>query len=414
MKRRRRSARSRAFNWKRLPKIVLLAGGTVGLGWLAIKATAVEALARRNPAVAARFAPEDPRVPIATAMLEFRRNAGAVSPASKQRALAALADAPLAEEPFLLAGLSALIAGNPAKAAPLLEESKRRNPRSRVTRLLLLDRYLRIGDVRSASAEIATLGRLIGEANRVLVPELARLAATPANRAAIADVLRQQPEMRDRVLQHLASNKAGPEVVLRVAADSGQILPGQNEHWRAILLEDLVEKNDLAGARRLWARFTGVDEQAIGGGIYDPRFQGLPGSPPFNWAYASNAAGVAEPTKGPALQVEYYGRANTDLASQLLMLRPGGYRFSFRASGNTPGEAASVAWRLACHPSGAEIASLPIQKLNYAPALRGGEFSIPASGCPAQWLRLIGTASEFPAAHSVTISDLQVRPAGTP
>lgn len=390
----------------------MLAGGAAGLGWLAVQAAAVEAFGRRNPPAAARFAPGDPRIPMAQAMIEFRQKAGAVSPATARAATAALADAPLAEEPFLLAGLSALIAEKPAEAAPLLAEARRRNPRSRVARLLLLDRYLRIGDTENAVAEIAALGRLIPEANRVLVPELAKFAVQPKSGAAVAEVLRSDPDMRGRVLEHLANTGAKPDVVLAVAQRSGETRPGAVAPWEQKLLQRLVEGNDLSRARSLWSRFAGVDEKAIRGGIYDPRFQRLPGPPPFNWSFASSGAGAAEPTRSQSLQVEYYGRADAELASQLLMLAPGRYRIAFRASGNTPGQGSAVSWRLSCHPGGAEIASLPIQKLTYTPAARSGEFSVPAAGCPAQWLKLIGAPAEFPAAHSITISDLQVRRAG--
>jgi hypothetical protein len=412
VKRRRRSAQKRAFNWKKLPKIVLLAGGTIGLGWLAVQAAAMEAFGRRNPATAAQFDADDPRLPLARAMIEFRTKAGAVSPQSTRAAVLALADVPLAEEPFLLAGLQALLAGKPDQAAPLLAEARRRNPRSRVTRLLLLDRYLRTRDTENAVAEIAAIGRLIPEANRVLVPELAKLAVKPDSGPAVAEVLRSDPEMRTRVLEHLAQAGTRSNQVLAIAEQSGAPLSGQTAPWQQKLLQKLVDTNDIAGARTLWARFAAVDQQAISGGVYDPRFQRLPGPPPFNWSFASSGAGVAEPTPQQALQVEYYGRADAELASQLLMLAPGRYQIAFRAAGNTPGQSSAVSWRLSCHPGGSEIASVPIQKLTYTAAPRRGEFTVPAGGCPSQWLKLIGTPAEFPAAHSITISDLQVRRAG--
>jgi hypothetical protein len=383
----------------------------VGLGWLAVQAAVMEVFGRRNPAAAARFAPGDPRLPMAQAMLEFRQKAGAVTPATSRRAVEALGDVPLAEEPFLLAGLSALVAEKPAEAAPLLSEARRRNPRSRVARLLLLDRHLRTGNVDAAAEELAALGRLIPEARRVLVPELAKLASRPDSAAAVAAVLRRDPEMRPNVLEHLASSDASPDVVLRLAEQSGGVPRGETSEWQRRLLQRLVERNDLRRARTLWARFAGAEGAGAGGGLYDPRFQRLPGPPPFNWAFSGTGAGVAEPTRSQALQVEYYGRAEVELASQLLMLAPGRYRLAFRAAGNTPGQSSAVSWRVSCHPGGSELAALPIHKLSYTPAVRTGDFTVPAN-CQAQWLRLTGTPSEFPAAHSITISDLQIRPAG--
>lgn len=391
---------------------MLLAGGALGLGWLAVQAAAVETYGRRAPEAAARFSPDDPRVAIGTAMRQFRQKGGAIEPEAARRATDALADAPLAEEPFLIAGLAALVAQRPAQAAPLLEEARRRNPRSRFARLLLLDRYLRTGEVKPAVAEIAAIGRLIPEASRVLVPELAKFATRQDSAAATAQMLRGDAEMRGAVLYHLATQKAPADEVMRLASDTGRIVPGQPEQWQGRLLENVVAAGDLATARTLWSRFAGVDEAAIRGGIYDPRFQRLPGPAPFNWSFSSSGAGVAEPTRAPALQIEYYGRADAELASQLVTLAPGRYRLSYRAAGSTPGQASSVSWRVSCHPGAAEVASLPIAKLSYTPAVRNGTFTVPASGCSSQWLRLIGTPSEFPAVDSITLSDLGIAKVG--
>ena len=37
-------------------------------------------------------------------------------------------------------------------------------------------------------------------------------------------------------------------------------------------------------------------------------------------------------------------------------------------------------------------------------------FTVPAQGCAAQWLRLVGSPSEFPRGQSLTITNLQLRP----
>lgn len=371
----------------------------------------MNAYGRRAPAAAARFAPSDPRPAMAQAMLELRSKGGRVSPGATAAAVAALGDAPLAEDPFLIAGLSRLVAEQPAEAAPLLAEAKRRNPRSRVARLLLLDRYLRTGQTERAVVEIAALGRLIPEANRVLIPELARFAVQPQSGAAVGDLLRSDPQLRGGVLQHMASaGTAPPEAVLQLAERSGA-LRERDAPWQTAMLQNLVKRNALSEARELWERFAGPQAQA--GLVYDPGFRRLPGAPPFNWTFASEGGGVAEPAGGGALQVEYYARQEAELASQLLMLPPGRYRLAFRASGNTPGTSAAVSWRVSCHPGSNEIAAAPVAKLNASPAPLSTSFVVPPGACPAQWLKLVGTPSEFPAAHSITLSELRIARAGS-
>ncbi len=382
------------------------------IGWLAVKSAAVDALVRRNPHAAATVAPGDPRIPMTLAMTEFRLKQGAVTPSLATRAIASLQEAPLAEEPFFLAAVDALVRGEEAQAERLLIEARKRNPRSRATRILLLDRYLRTGNLRQAAVEISGVSRLVPGTRNVLVPELARFSADPKTRAALADILRADPELKRGLLEHLATTGAAPETVLRLAgSEAGPAPAGQSPYWQQQLLASLVNRNEVAEARSLWYRLAGVPA-AVAAGIYDGQFERRPGPPPFNWQFASSPAGVAEPTKSRALQVEYYGRVDAELASQLMVLAPGRYQLTFKAAGDSPERGSSVSWRLVCHPSQAEIASVPISKLNYAARAIVGSFVVPPSGCSAQWLRLIGTPAEFPAAHSITISDLQVRKGG--
>ena len=391
--------------------IVLLTGGTLAVGWLAVKTAAVDALFRRNPYAAASFSPGDPRVATTLAMAEFRQKQGAVTPALSERAIESLQDAPLTEEPFFLGALAALVRGDEAKAEPLLLEAKRRNPRSRATRLLLLDRHLRAGRVEAAAAEISGISRLMPAARNVLIPELARFARDPKTRAALTDILGSDPDLKRSLLEHLAASGGDPEIILRLAgSEAGPAPDGKAPAWQQQLLTSLIDKGQVAKARSLWSGFAGAPAGAPT--IYDGRFERRPGPPPFNWRFTSSPAGVAEPTKSQSLQVEYYGRADAELASQLLTLPAGSYQLGFKAAGDAAERGSSVSWRVVCHPSKVEIASVQISKISYAPRPIAVRFIVPPSGCAGQWLRLVGTPAEFPATSSITISDLQLRKGG--
>lgn len=398
-----------------MPKIVLLGGGAVALGWLCVKVSAVDALVRANPLAAAAFSPDDPRIAPRLAMIEFRLKNGAVTPSVARRAIESLQKAPLIDEPFLLAALDSLVKGDEPRAEALLIEARRRRPRAEVPRILLLDRYLRTGRVREAAAEITAIGRLVPGTNQVLVPQLAKFAADPKTRADLAQVLKSDPDTRVGLLEHLATAGADTEVILALA---GPIIPApasaESPRWQRLLLESLVTKGDVSRARLLWARFAGVAPDQAAPGVYGGNFERLPGPPPFNWQFSSNSAGVAEPTNASALQVEYYGRADTEFASQLLTLKSGRYRLGFRALGDAPERGSSVSWRLVCQPSKVELAAIPITKLSYAAKRIGRDFTVPPTNCSTQWLRLLGTPAEFPTAHSITISDLQIQRMGAP
>ena len=405
----------RRFSGADIGKALLLAFVSILLGWQVVRTSAVDGLLKQGPHAAALVSPRDPRPKVAIAMFEFRQRNGTVSRAASDRAIKALARAPLAEEPFVLAGLRARMAGDLAGTQRLLEEARHRNPRSRLARLILLDGYLRQNRIDEAMTEISILAALIPQASTALVPELAKMARHPATRNAIARVLQKDPAMQEAVLRQLAESGSDPALILHIAGPSaGRRATGPGPSWQSLLMENLVKKGDVGRAYRLWQSFAGIKTEGNQKGLYDGRFEGLPGAPPFNWSLKTGNAGVAERTKAPALEVAYYGRLPAELANQLLILGPGRYRLQFRAEGDATGEGSKLVWTIACQPRNASVMELPLTKIGYAARSIAGDFTIPASGCPAQWLRLSGIQGEFANVQNVTISDVQIRKAGMP
>jgi hypothetical protein len=93
------------------------------------------------------------------------------------------------------------------------------------------------------------------------------------------------------------------------------------------------------------------------------------------------------------------------------MLPPGKHRLSVRAEGDAEGEGSKLNWRIECRPSKAQIADLLLRNLTYTPRVMTADFTVPSGGCSAQWLRLEGTAGEFPKAQTATISAINIEAA---
>ena len=351
---------------------------------------------------------------ISLAMNEFRLRGGNVAPASRAAALDALQDYPLAEEPFLLAGVAELARGNSKKGEQLLEESKRRNPRSRMTRLLLLDRYLRTDRPQQAAQELGILTVLVPQSGAVLIPQLAKMVTDPKTAGTLKAALKNNPGLLNAVLSKLASSGASAETILALAASAGPPPPDVDTSWRAVLVNNLVAQGEIGRAYRLWREFGNVQGlPANEKGLYDPDVRGQPGSAPFNWRLVAGADGVAEPASGGGLQISFYGRSDVELAEQLLILKPGRYRLQFRAEGDAKGESSRMGWTVSCQGSKAVLAQLPLTNITYAPRLLSATFTVPASGCGAQWLRLAGGAAEFPQEQSATIRGLRIAKEGS-
>lgn len=394
----------------------LLAGvtgiGALASAYLVFKTSATDALVDVNPYTASAIAGGDPRVPIEIAMAEFSTRGGRLTEPTKRKLAAAALDAPLADQPFFLAAVDALAQNDRNRAERLLIAARQRDPRSSFARLLLLDSYLRRNKITEATEEMSGLVALAPRAADLLVGELARLAQTPETAAALERALRKDPRFRDRLLEHLANKNADPELILRLA---NRVPPAAGPKgpapWQGKLVTSLAERGQLNRAYELWRTFSAPGAPAKKSGIYDPQFQGLPGGAPFGWHFPASPAGIAERSPARTLQIGYYGRDQAELAAQLLLLSPGAYLLTVRADGDAEGEGSKLSWKVQCQGSNAEIADLVMRNLTYTPKVLRAKFTVPGSGCAAQWLRLAGTAGEFAKAQNATVSAVQIEAA---
>jgi hypothetical protein len=380
------------------------------VGYWIVRSATVNDFGHQRPQIAALMAPRDPRVVAGLVDLDLRTRMGMARESVKKSARAAMVRAPLMEEPFLLAGIDAVLKRDNRSAGRYLRHALDRNPRSRLARLFMLELELRSGQAEGAVEDMTILSRLMPDVQRVFVPELARFARDPETRPALKEVLSGDPRMLGRVLQHLAAKGDDPAVILWLAGDHPPIVTDGSEDWRRTLLDTMVKKGDIRRARLLWGRFSGLEAKDANA-IYDSNFEGLPGLPPFNWSFSSSDIGAAERDKSGALQVEYYGRAAGDLATQLLTLAPGRYRLLFHAEGDLATPQHRLVWTVSCRNDNKVLLELPIANVTYAGRTIAGDFAVPA-GCAAQWLKLAGVPTEFPKIENVLIRNIHLQRIG--
>lgn len=382
-------------------------------GWFVTRNSIVDATVLEAPALAASLSPNEPQAALGLALQQMDVGTGAVPEGPRRAAMDALARAPLAEEPFLFAGAAAISAGRVAEGETLLAEARRRNPRLRTTRLFLLDRYLRTDRIDQAGLELTALRRLVPGVAEALAPQLAMMIRDERSGASLVRVLGRDPGLQQAVLSSLATTGADPDLILRIARSAPASAPTpRGLPWQRQLLGNLIERGDLARALALWRSFAGLPAGPAEKAVHDGRFQHLPGADPFNWALYSGAAGISERTRAPALDVQFFGRETVDLASQLLVLRPGRYRLRYRVEGSAKGDDSRIAWRVFCRGNpGQPLIDLPLRDIAAAPRTIAGEFTVPG-GCAGQWLRLSGIAGEFPSTQTATIFEVAVEPAG--
>lgn len=355
-----------------------------------------------NPELAFQLAPFAPGALASTAMKnvgEAAAQGGRPSQATLERLHALAAADPLRTEPFLVQGALAERAGAYDQANELLGEARARDPRSTAARYLYADTALRQGKVVEALKELAVLSRLVPGTSVQLVPALAEFARAPGSRGKLAGVLAQNPQLKNPLLLALASDPDNADLIVSLAGPATAKPTLDTRAWQARLLLGLVARGDYQRAYDLWRGFARLPAGAPPL-LFNGTFKDMGAPEPFNWALSASPAGVAEP--GPeGLQVLYYGREDTVLATQLLVLPPGEYRFAAPMTGDMP--AGALSWTLGCVGAKAPLMDLRLG----GPELPAAKFTVPSSGCPAQRLMLNGHLEESP-----EDSDVRIGPAG--
>lgn len=397
-----------------LAGLVLLVAA-LGIGWLAARA-ALPPLLSARPDLANRFVPGNPDTVFRIATLDYARTRKPPPAADPAFIAQAAARSPLSADPFVFAAVHALAAGDGTRATRLLEEARHRNPRHRLARALLIERYVRESRPREAGVELATLNRLVPDASQVISDGMADLAARPATAQAVTGALRGDPAI-DGVLLKMVQKGAAPGAVLALARNRGALPQSGADAWRGALLDRLVKAGDFTHARTLWRSFGGGSADAPIDAVFNPEFAALSAAPPFNWTLATGEVGAAELRKRGGLSVEFFGRASGPLVSQLMTLPPGRYRLQFVAEGDAKGTTSKLVWMVRCAAAGRApgegraLLSAVIAGVSGPPRRLGADFAVPAD-CPAQWLVLEGQASDFRDHEFVEITAFALRRAG--
>lgn len=369
-----------------------------------VRNAAVASLASKRPDAAARFWSGHPATAISLSMAEIAGAARARRPVPAG-VFGTMTDAtikePLAPEPYLVSGVQAELSGDGQRAQRAFEAAQWRDPRSLPAAYFLADRYFRTADVDHGLAEVAALARLSPNGNATVAPYLAAYGRNPASWPALRRMFRANPELAQSALFTLSSNLATVSAALALADPHER---PEHAQWLPALINTLVGGGQYAKARDVWVRTAGADRTTQL--IYDSSFSDPKALPPFNWMLTSSGIGLAERQAGGRLHVVFYGQEDGILASELLMLAPGGYRLSMQLAGDSS-RARILNWSIWCDRADAPIASVTVD----AASARAWQFTVPAD-CPAQWLRLSGASGDLPQQVDATVSGLKLERVG--
>jgi hypothetical protein len=376
----------------------MLAAAAAALILVCVVQAVGDRLALTHPEAALKWGGPNPDALAALAAARFADTARPGHDAqARLYAAQALRRAPLNLDALRILALEAEKAEDDRTARELMRIGNRDSRRDLLTQLWLFGDATETRDWRGAGFHADALLRQQWQLAQTLFPVMILTLKQPPATSAFVERLGQRPGWRVPFLRSIAI--ADPSSASRVFASlrAGQAPPTEAE--AAILIDQLIARDDFAGAHAEWLRSLSPAARPGADLVYNGAFQATPAPPPFNWRMASVDGGVAEFFQdtygGASLHVQAPAVKTAPLAEQLLMLAPGAYRLAGEARVEGAAGGARFSWRITCAGAAQSLIGQADQASGppgWAPFVT--EFMVPPGDCAAQWLRLNGLAHD--------------------
>jgi tetratricopeptide (TPR) repeat protein len=336
-----------------------------------------------------------------------------VTDATMRSARQGLAALPLAFEPFFVAARAAEQHGDLRQAITLMEEARHRRPSYPAVRMQLMIYYTKAQRFREALTEVDVVLRRNAELRPMLLPELTKLIADPQGRDALATILATEPSWREDFFNVAGTRKIDPADARALYQRVRALKPGGDVRLeRQLILQAQASSGDYAGARQTLLAGLPERERAANRFLFDGSFRGLSAPKPFGWEFEDLDIGRAEPAKNGGqtyLDVAYFGGRAETLAEQMLALSPGRYTLRATARSDNGVSSGALSWNVSCLPSRSPvIGSLDLSRAGPADRRFAVAFTVPATGCASQSLRLRAEPGDVAANVNLEVSGLEI------
>lgn len=284
--------------------------------------------------------------------------------------------------------------GDKARATRLFEVAARRAPRDLEARAWLAQEALERRDARAALEHIDRVLTFGSGAGARLYPLLGALSADPDFAGELSRRLAARPAWRGPLLGALQANRAkDPGAIDRVLSGlqrQGGLEQDEFEAW----IESLMQQGRWGEAHARWA-----SRQAEAGAriplLFNDDFAAEPSGTGFDWRLRRTAGVLATLERveaSRALRLQFMGRrvAGGPLVEHALLLPPGEYRLQWRERIEALRTGAGLDWQVACAEQGRVLEQAEPTSGTRPWRERSLTFTVPATECSAQWLRLGG------------------------
>lgn len=286
--------------------------------------------------------------------------------------------------------------GQTVRARSIYQHASRLSRRENLTQLWLMNDAVQRGDYALAfdHADVLLRRRAWPRAN--IFDIFNSLLDRDVARKQLALLLVSDPPWRSEYLS-AAGRRAAPAAAVQLISDLAASPSPAEMKDLAPLVQRLISNQNFSEALKVWkTAHRGSMDAAL---VHDADFSGGPGETPFDWQ-APRARGAEvewlsdqDQAGGIVLRHDLYSSV-APILRQMTLLKPGAYRLGIRSTVATP--AAEGAFRVEVRCIGANILlRYLIRSGADAASHRAIIFTVPDSGCEAQWLTILPVPREY-------------------
>ena len=337
------------------------------------------------------------------------------NPANPPAAIAKLARAALRHQAINAKAIRQLgyvadAKGDPKRALALVTMAERVSRRETGTQLWLIEHYAQANNTSKTLHHYDILLTTEPDAQTLLYPRLSSAIANEPNRAALLLYVQQDRPWASGFLWHAINNDKDLSNVVNLIVEA-KGLPKNDKTKRAqevALLGRLVAEKRFDDAKRIYDLIPGARTTRLTSPRFDnddhwarfgPMGWQIPDSPDAGGGFLSKDGQSA-----PALSIFANSATTQIVASRLLYLAPGNYRFLAKLSQLQNGDGGYVRFQMRCST---RPDSAPVWIFDIDPKRTIARIDVP-SDCPAQFLDIVGSGGKGQLGMEAVISSITI------
>jgi hypothetical protein len=380
------------------------------IGFVVVRQSVAEVIAKSDPARAFNLAPSNGRIAARLAQLKLRDQ-----PTGDERsnpallARSALRHDPTAVVAVATLGFQAQLRGKIDEARRFFAYAEQLSRRDLSVHIWAVEDAVGRGDIGGALTHYDVALRTSKSAPEILFPVLSAAILDEPVRLGLVKTLSRQPIWTQRFVSYVAEAQVDPHARAALFAglrSTGVPIP---EEANAATINGLIAVADMAAAWDYYAKVrVGVNRRAS----RDPRFTAnLSTSSPFDWNVSPDTSLTASFQRGSQGGVfDFVIPSGTGglLLKQMQMLPAGSYNLKGHSTGiDAPGNALPY-WKLTCS-DGRELTRVLVPNSSVASGGFEGDVIVP-SDCPVQNLAMFASSSTGFSSVSGQIDDVRLFP----